>query len=90
MKIISIAEINAPFRDYLKRSDGEPLVITENGKPVAVMTSIVDPDDLERFLLVHNPKFIKLIEEADRRLEETGGIKHEDFWKLVDASYSKE
>ncbi|HBK66547.1 MAG TPA: type II toxin-antitoxin system Phd/YefM family antitoxin [Cyanobacteria bacterium UBA11166] len=90
MKIISIAEINVPLRNYLKQAEGEPIVITENGKPVAVMTLILEPDELERFLLAHNPKFMQLIEEADRRIEETGGIKHEDFWKLVDASYSKE
>ncbi|MCU0544207.1 MAG: type II toxin-antitoxin system Phd/YefM family antitoxin [Oscillatoriaceae cyanobacterium Prado104] len=90
MKIIPIAQIDVPLRNYLQQAEGEPIVITENGKPVAVMTLIVDPDELERFLLARNPKFMKLIEEADRQIAETGGINHADFWKLVDDSYSQE
>lgn len=53
-------------------------------------TIIIDPDDLERFLLANNPNFMQAIEEADRRIAETGGIKHEDLWALVDAAYSQE
>jgi prevent-host-death family protein len=86
MKIIPIAQINVPLKNYLQQAEGEPIVITENGKPVAVMTLIVDPDELERFLLARNPKFMKLIEEADGRIAETGGINHADFWQLVDGA----
>lgn len=84
MKVITIAELKANFEDYLKEDTGAPIAIVENGQPVAALNVIVDPDELERLMLAHNPKFNRLMSEADRRLEEKGGIKHDDFWKMLE------
>lgn len=84
MKTITIAELKANFEYYLKEGTVEPIAIVENGQTVAALNLIVDPDELERLMLARNPKFNRLMSEADQRLEETGGIKHDDFWKLVE------
>jgi hypothetical protein len=48
---------------------------TENGIPVAAMTLITDPKDLDRFLLAHNPKFNRILEKSRKSLREEGGDK---------------
>jgi prevent-host-death family protein len=83
MKIVSLAEIIAKFGDYFKADRGEPIIITENGHPVAAMTLITDPEDLERFLLANHPKFQQILENSRQSLKQEGGLKSDDFWKLV-------
>jgi hypothetical protein len=47
---------------------------------------ILDEDDLERLMLAYNPKFRQLIEEAEQRIKETGGMFHEEFWQSLEES----
>ena len=89
MKIVSIEEIQGKFRDYLKQSDDEPIIISENGRPIAAITLITDSDDLDSLMLAYNSQFNLMMDDARKRIEETGGIDHEDFWKLVDEASSK-
>ncbi len=90
MKVIPINEINKYLNDYMKQSQNEAIIITENGRPVAAINLIVDPEDLERFLLAHNPKFNQILEDSRQSLKESGGLKSDDFWTLVDALSSQE
>ena len=85
MKIAPIAEIKAKFSSFVKASEEEPVIVTKNGKPVAVLLAISDEDELERLLLAHSKKFRALLEAAEQRIQETGGIRHEDFWKAIEA-----
>jgi hypothetical protein len=41
-------------------------------------------EELERLMLVGNSRFNQVLESADRQIQETGGIQHDDFWKLVE------
>lgn len=50
---------------------------------------MTDEEDLERFLLAHNPKFMKILEDAERNIRETGGIPHEQFWAEVEQETAK-
>jgi len=84
MKKVSITEIKANFDNYLKESQGEPIVITEADRPIAAISLIVDPDELERFMLANNAKFNQIIAKSKQSLKEDGGLKSDDFWKLVD------
>ncbi len=85
MKIAPIAEIKAQFSSFVKASQEEPVIVTKNGKPVAVLLAISDEDEIERLLLAYSKKFQALLEAAEQRIQETGGIRHEDFWKAVEA-----
>lgn len=86
MKIASVAEVKAKFSHYIIKSAEGPVVVTRNGKPVAVLLSVSDNDDLERLLLAHSPRFQALLSAAEQRIQETGGIEHEAFWQMVEST----
>jgi len=37
-------------------------------------------------MLASNPRFNQLMDAAKQRIEATGGINHDEFWKLVEKS----
>ena len=84
MKIAPVAELKAQFSAYLKSSAEGPVVVTRHGKPVAVLLSIEDEEELERLVLAYTPKFQGILEAAREQIRETGGIGHDDFWQGVD------
>ena len=89
MKIASVADIKARLSAYLKETEKGPVVVTRNGKAVAVLLAVTDDDELERLVLAHSPKFQALLDKSRRQIEETGGIPHEQFWREVKAESRK-
>jgi prevent-host-death family protein len=85
MKIASVADVKARLSAYLKDTEQGPVIVTRNGKAVAVLLAVTNEDDLERLVLAHSPKFQALLDKSRRRIEETGGIPHEQFWREMDA-----
>ena len=83
MKIAPVAEVKAHFSSYLEQCEDGPIIVTKNGRPVAVLVSVPEEDELERLVLAHTPRFRRLLDAAEQRIQQTGDIKHEDFWKLV-------
>jgi prevent-host-death family protein len=83
MKIASVADIKARLSAYLKESKEGPVIVTRNGKAVAVLLAVTDDDELERLVLAHSPKFQALLDKSRRQIEQTGGIPHEQFWREV-------
>src|SRR5919204_5869270 len=90
MKIASVADIKARLSAYLKESERGPVVVTRNGKAVAVLLAVADDDELERLLLAHSPKFQALLDKSRRQIEETGDIPHDVFWQEVEAESREE
>lgn len=91
MKIVSVAEVKARLSFYLKTTATGPVVVTRNGKAVAVLLGIEDDDELERLLLAHSRKLRAILDAADRRIDEGAGIGHDEFWKQVEeASRSRQ
>jgi prevent-host-death family protein len=84
MKIAPVAELKAQFSAYLRLSTEGPIVVTRHGKPVAVLLSIDDEDELERLVLAYTPKFQGILDAAREQIRETGGIGHEEFWGKVE------
>ena len=89
MKIASVADIKARLSAYLKETEEGPVIVTRNGKAVAVLLAVTDDDELERLVLAHSPKFQALLNKSQRQIEETGGIPHEKFWREVNAETRK-
>jgi prevent-host-death family protein len=85
MKVASVKEVASDFAVYLKASEQGPIVVTRNGKPVAVLLQAGDQEDLERLLMGHSPKLQTILERARKRFRAGAGIPHETFWKEVDA-----
>jgi prevent-host-death family protein len=84
MKIAPVAELKAQFSAYLRSSTEGPIVVTCHGKPVAILLSIDDEDELERLVLAYTPKFQGILEAAREQIRQTGGIGHDDFWQEVE------
>lgn len=84
MRIAPIADVKAKFSSYVRQSKESPIVVTRNGKAVAVLLAVTDDDELERLLLAHSPKFQALLNTAEQRIRETGGIPHETFWNMLE------
>lgn len=80
MKIAPIAEIKAHFSAYLKESEKGPIVVTKNGKPVAVLLGLADEDEIERLIMAYSPKFQSILARGRQEIQHTGGIEHEEFW----------
>ena len=84
MKIVSAKEVKAQFSAYLKASEEGPVVVTRNGKPVAVLLGIQDEEEIERLILAHSPRVRTILERSREQLRAGRGIRHEDFWKEMD------
>jgi prevent-host-death family protein len=90
MKIASVAEVKAHFSAYLKESTSGPVVVTRNGKAVAVVLAVTDEDELENLLLAHSPRLHAILEAAHERMAAGKGIPHEQFWAEVESDQEKE
>lgn len=85
MNIAPLGEVKAKFSAYVKKAQDGPIIVTKNGKPVILMLQIKDDDDLERLLLANSPKFQAMLDNAEKRIQATGGVSHEDVWGEVKA-----
>jgi len=85
MKIASVADVKARLSAYLRESQAGPVIVTRNGKAVAVLLAVTDEDELERLVLAHSPKFQALLDKSRRQIEETRGIPHDVFWRELAA-----
>src|SRR5215813_3177309 len=85
MKIASVADVKARLSAYLKESQKGPVVVTRNGKAVAVLLAVTNEEELERLVLAHSPKFQALLDKSRRQIEETGGTPHDVFWRDLGA-----
>jgi antitoxin (DNA-binding transcriptional repressor) of toxin-antitoxin stability system len=63
-------------------------VVTRHGKPVAVLLSVEDEDELERPILAYTPKFQGIVEVERAQIRETGGTGHEELWQELNVETS--
>ena len=86
MKIAPLADVKARLSAYVDHVETEgPVVITRNGKPVAVLLAPRDAEDLEQLVLVHSPRFQALLDESRANIEAGKGLAGNAFWKAVAA-----
>jgi len=85
MKIASVTDVKARLSAYLEEcvSDG-PVIITRNGKPVAVLLAPLDDEDLERLVLSRSPRFQALLGKSRRSIAAGKGLSPDQFWKTVE------
>jgi len=88
VKIASVSDVKAKFSGYIKASEEGPVVVTNSGKPVALLLSVKDEEESERLLLLaYSPKFKNIMHVAERQVREGKGIKHDDFWRETETEY---
>jgi antitoxin (DNA-binding transcriptional repressor) of toxin-antitoxin stability system len=78
------AEVNDELGEWVDQCQANgPVVITRHGKPVALLLAPNDPDDLERLILAHAPKFQALLERSMQSIREGKGLSRDEFWKAA-------
>jgi prevent-host-death family protein len=85
MKIASVTDVKSRLSDYLEEcvSDG-PVVITRNGKAIALLLAPLDEEDLERLLLSRSPRFQALLDKSRQSIKAGKGLSSDEFWKAVE------
>ena len=84
MKIASVAYVKGQFSAFLKSSEGGPVVVTRNGRPVAVIVGVQDEDEIERLLMAYSPR-LQTILDASRQQYRAGKWRNEEeFWAKVE------
>ena len=74
----------SPLSAYVDESGTEgPIVITRNGKAVAVLLVPNGDDDLERLLLGQSPQFQAMLARSRQSIKEGEGLSEKVFWKAV-------
>ena len=84
MRIAPLADVKARLSAYLDECGAQgPLVITRNGKAVAVLLVPYDDDDLERLMLERSPRFQSLLNRSRQSIKNGKGLSEADFWAAV-------
>jgi antitoxin (DNA-binding transcriptional repressor) of toxin-antitoxin stability system len=73
MRSVELDDTGMSLAEGARRAGEEPLILTNHGKPVAVLLPL-DNTDLETASLSSNPRFLDLIERSRSRLRREGGI----------------
>ena len=84
MRIAPLADVKARLSAYIEQSQEEgPVVITRNGKAVAVLIAPVDDDDIENLIVARSPRLRKLLHKSRASIKAGRGLSSRDFWSAV-------
>ena len=90
MRIAPLAEVKAKLSAYIEQSETEgPVVITRNGKAVAVLVAAVNDDDVESLVLARSPRLQKLLKKSRASIKAGRGLSSKGFWAAVSKRQSR-
>ncbi|MBI3822065.1 MAG: hypothetical protein HY289_05215 [Planctomycetes bacterium] len=78
MKVIEKNKATATLAAFADDIVSGPVVVTDSGKPIAVLVPLVNAD-LETVSLSTNPRFIELIERSRARVRKEGAISSKEM-----------
>jgi prevent-host-death family protein len=84
VKTVTAAKIAARFNDYLEASREQPVVVTRNGKPVAVLVAVQNQTEAEQVALGRVRPLRSILKEAHEQLQQGAGIPHDQFWRELE------
>jgi len=84
MRIAPLADVKARLSAYINECEAAgPVVITRNGKAVAVMIAPQSEEDLERLIIGHSSRIQALLDKSRQSLKAGQGIPRAAFWSAV-------
>jgi prevent-host-death family protein len=90
MRIVPLADAKARLSAYVDQCvDDGPVIITRNGKPVAVLVAPVDEDDLDQLMLTRSKRFQALLNKSRRSIAAGKGLSRDEFWRAVRGRHSE-
>src|SRR5580658_3153598 len=84
MKKAALADVKAKFAKFLNESSNGPVVITRDGKAIAVLMGVHDEDELDRLIFASSRRLHEILEAGRKEVREGRGIPNEEFWKQVE------
>lgn len=90
MKVASVAEIKSQFSEFVRASETGPVVVTRNGKAVAVLVGVKDDDEIESLLMAYSPRLQAILETSQKQIRSGDVLGHDEFWSTVAAGRSRE
>jgi prevent-host-death family protein len=84
VKSASAAKIAAQFNDYLEASREQPVLVTRNGKPVAVLVAVQDRAEAEQVASGRSRSLRSVLAEGHEEIQKRGAIPHAQFWREVE------
>jgi antitoxin (DNA-binding transcriptional repressor) of toxin-antitoxin stability system len=76
MRNVEVAQATDSLGQSVRKREGEPLVVTEDGVPIAALVPI-DELDLESLALGNNPRLLAILEEARAQCRQGLGLSSE-------------
>ena len=90
MRIAPLAEVKAKLSAYIEESETEgPIVITRNGKAVAVLVAPVNDDDVENLVFARSPRLQRLLNKSRKSIKAGRGLSSKEFWVAVSKRESR-
>lgn len=78
MKTVEVADATASLAEYARAAAIEPVIVTQQGQPIAAVFPIENAD-WESIRLSTDPQFLKLIEESRERSRKEGRLSSEEM-----------
>lgn len=86
MRIAPLADVKARLSAYVEECEASgPVVITRNGRAVALLLAPADEEDLARLLLGRSPRFQALLDKSRQSIRAGKGLLRDEFWKAAKA-----
>lgn len=70
---VDMTDATEPLATYVRKADAGPVVITDEGRPVAALV-LLENTDLETIALSTDPEFLDLIQSSRVRHAREGGL----------------
>src|SRR6266702_459764 len=80
IRIASVAEIKSQFSALVTASAAGPVVVTRNGRPVAVIVGVQDEDEIERLLMAYSPHLRAILDRSRQQFRDGEWLNEEEFW----------
>lgn len=84
MKAVSAAKVAAQFGAYLEASREQPVLVTQNGKPVAVLMAVDNKAEAEQLARGRPRSLRSIFQESHERIDQGRGIPNDEFWQQVE------
>jgi prevent-host-death family protein len=89
MRIAPLADVKARLSAYVDQAGVEgPVIITRNGKAVALLLVPKDDQDMEALVLSRSPRFRALIDRSRQSIQQGKGLSADEFWQAVEEGAS--
>lgn len=85
MRIAPVVEVKTKFSAYLEESKSGPVIVTKNGKAVAVLLAVDNDEELEGLILAYSPKFQAIMRRGKAQIEVGESLSHEEFWDEIES-----